>query len=83
MDEKTIKDWRKCRRVSLRRLPIEAGLFVGLCLAIYGIKQLIQVPVWLAAVLIGMAAFSVAGEAINVVYLGWKLRGIRGPADKQ
>jgi hypothetical protein len=76
MDEKTIKDWRKCRRISLLRLPIEAGLLVALCLVIYVVKLFIYVPVWLAAVLIGMAAFSVAGDAINVIYLGWKLRGI-------
>jgi hypothetical protein len=75
MDEKTIEEWRKCRRISLRRLPIEAGLFVALCLVLYAVNLIVHVPVWLATVLIGMAAFSVIGDATNAVYLGWKLRG--------
>jgi uncharacterized membrane protein len=73
-DEKQIKEWRKHRRQSLAMLPVAIGLLVAVCVVLFIVGRFVDVPTWLAALLIGMAAFTVLGDAINVVYLGCKLR---------
>jgi hypothetical protein len=76
MDGKTVKEWHRHRRQSLRRLPIQAGLIVVLCLFFYGLSRFVAVPSLLVAVFLGLAAFTFIGDAVNVVYLGRKLRGV-------
>ena len=74
IDPKQIAEWRKHHRQSLRALPIVLGLFVALCLGLFVMNLLVPVPTWLTAVVVGIGAFSVIGDAINIVYLGRKLK---------
>jgi len=73
-DDKAINDWRKCRRQSIIYLPLNAAALVVLCLVLWLVSWWWPVPTWLAAVLVGMLALVVLGDAINIVHLSRKLR---------
>ena len=74
VDQEQVKEWQKFRRQSLQALPIELGLFLIFCGVLFLASRFISVPTLLVWLLIGLAGFSVLGDAINVVYLGYKLR---------
>ena len=74
VDEEQIKEWRKYRRRSVDALPVALGVLVALCVILFIVDRFVAVPTWLVVMLVGTAAFSVAGDAINIAYLGSKLR---------
>ncbi len=74
VDDKQVNEWRRYRRQSIRALPVVIGLLVALCVILFVVNLYLPVPTWLAAVLVGIVMFSVLGDAINIVYLGRKLR---------
>jgi uncharacterized membrane protein SirB2 len=73
-DDKQISEWRKYRRQSIQALPVVVGCLAVLCGILLVVNLFVSVPMWLATLLVGMAAFSVVGETINIIYLGRKLQ---------
>lgn len=73
-DEKQIKEWRKHRRQSVAMLPVAISLLIVVCVVLLIVGRFVDVPTWLAGLLIGLSVFTVLGDAINIVYLGRKLR---------
>jgi heme A synthase len=73
-DDKQINEWRQHRRRSVAMLPVEVGILVAVCVVLFIVSRFVAVPTWLSALLIGMAAFTVFGDAINIAYLSRKLR---------
>jgi hypothetical protein len=73
-DDKQISDWRKHWRQSIQALPVAVGCLAALCGILFVVNLFVSVPMWLATLLVGIAAFSVVGDAINIVYLGRKLQ---------
>ena len=74
VDEKEIKKWRKYRRQSVQSLPYAVAILLFLCVALFVANLIVRVPAWLATILIGVSAFSVIGDTINILHLGRKLR---------
>ena len=72
-DEKTIAEWRKYRRHSLRVLPVEIGLLVAACVILFVLNLWVDVPPWITIIVVAMSAFTVIGDIVNIAYLSWKL----------
>ena len=73
-DDKTIQEWRKYRRQSIQALPWCFASLVLVSGVLFVINLFIPVPLWLTSILIGVSAFSVVGDATNIIYLNQKLR---------
>jgi glycopeptide antibiotics resistance protein len=73
IDDKQVAKWREHYRQSIRVLPVVLCFAIALCLGLLVVNLIVALPTWLDAIVAGVAAFSVIGEAINVVYLGRKL----------
>src|SRR5262245_62934157 len=78
VEEKQRADWSKQRRLSLRALPVVIGLLVVVCILLYAATLVVDVPTWLAIVLVGCLAFTVIGDLVNIAYLTWRLRRENG-----
>jgi membrane-bound metal-dependent hydrolase YbcI (DUF457 family) len=76
LDEKEIKDLRKYLRQSKRALPVYSAILFVICAVLFVLTRFISVPLPITGLLIGVALFSVLGDAINIAYIKWKLRGI-------
>jgi uncharacterized membrane protein len=74
VDDEQIAAWRKYRRQSIQALPVAVGFLAAICIILFVVNLFVSVPTGLAAVLVGVATFSVLGDALNIVYLGHKLR---------
>jgi hypothetical protein len=79
LDEQQIKQLRKHRRASIRALPVEIGLLAAVCVVLFVVSAFVAVPIWIAATLVGLSAFTVFGDMANIAYISWRLRGIEPP----
>lgn len=70
----TIRDLRKRRRQSAQAIPVYTGMLIVLAVLLWLVGWFITVPFWLAAIVLGMTAFTLVGDIINVVYCDWRLR---------
>jgi hypothetical protein len=73
MGEST-RDLRKARRHSARAIPVYAVLLTALSVLLWLAWRFFSVPTWLAVVVLGLTAFTLLGDIINVSYCDWRLR---------
>jgi hypothetical protein len=73
------RDIRKAQRHSARAIPVYAALLVLSALLLWLAGRFVTVPVWLIATVIGLTAFTLVGDMVNVVCCEWWLRR-RGPS---
>ena len=73
-NERQIKQWHKYRRQSIVALPVAVGLLFLVSGALFLTTRFLYVPQWLQLVPVGALVFAAIGDAINIVYLGWRLR---------
>ncbi|MCB9849755.1 MAG: hypothetical protein H6817_03530 [Phycisphaerales bacterium] len=64
------------RTQSIRALPVCAVLLVLVAGLLFVIGRYVTIPRWLAAAMLGVGIFTVAGDAINIVYLTRRLRRV-------
>ena len=76
LDPQQINQLRKHRRASIRALPVEIGLLAAVCVIFFLVNVFVAVPTWLTATVVGLSAFTVFGDLVNIAYISWKLRGI-------
>jgi heme A synthase len=74
VDDAQVAVWRKYRRQSIQALPVAVGFLAAICIILFVVNLFVSVPAWLAVVLVAVAAFSVLGDAINIIYLAHRLR---------
>jgi hypothetical protein len=60
-------------------LPVEIGLLAAVCVVLFVVSAFVAVPIWIAATLVGLSAFTVFGDMANIAYISWRLRGIEPP----
>lgn len=68
-----IEQWRKYRRQSVKALT---GHCVFLAVAVgvlFAVRWWIGVPFWVWLVILGFAAWGLAGDVINIVHLGRRI----------
>jgi hypothetical protein len=74
-------DILKAQRHSARAIPVYAALLVASALLLWLAGRFVTVPVWLTATVIGVTAFTLVADIVNVVCCEWRLRR-RGPSNE-
>ena len=72
-DEKKFNELRKYRRQSICALPVAIAILAALCVILYVVNLFVPVATWITIVFVGIAAFSVLGDIVNIAYISWKL----------
>ena len=75
--QREVRDLEKCRRVTRRRIPIEAGCLVFVITAAWMLVRWTGLSPWFAAIPVGVMAFSLAGDVINVLFCTHRLCRLR------
>jgi hypothetical protein len=73
------QDLQRALRRSVQAAPIHAVLLALCALGLWIASRIVAVPLWLAGLLLGLLAFALVGDLVNIVYCRWRLRG-RGDA---
>jgi hypothetical protein len=66
-------DLRKYRRQSEQAIRVYTAIFVILTVLLWLAGRFVTVPVWLSATALGVTAFTLVVDLINVAYCGWRL----------
>jgi hypothetical protein len=70
----TTRDLRKARRHSAQAIPVCASMLVVFAVLLWLVDRFVTVPVWLSAIVLGLTAFTLVGDIINVAYCDRQLR---------
>ena len=75
-DERSIHEWRKRYRESVRFLPVALTMLVVLAAGLVALSFFVVVPLWAVIGVLGVSTFTVVGDVVNIIYLGRKLRDV-------
>jgi hypothetical protein len=76
-DPSDIKTLQKYRRQSIQALPIAIAMLVLVAVTLAIVNHFWSVSTWLIVLLVGISAFPVLGDLVNILYLARKLRHLK------
>ena len=75
--DKKMKELEKARRQSGRAIPVYGCVFLLTASLIWLLNKFVNIPTWLAVIVIGLTAFTFVGDIINYLYCGHRLKALR------
>ena len=75
--EKEIKELEKNRRLSVRAIPIYTGLLIVAAIILWTLNRLFTISIWVTAIVLGVAAFTLVGDIYNYFYCSRRLRTLK------
>lgn len=68
---------RKSEAQSKRAAPLHGLLLLVSSASLWGLERFVAIPTWFVALVLGLIAFTLAGDLINLCYCRWRLRRLR------
>ena len=75
--DKKMKELEKARRQSGRAIPVNGCIFLLTASLVWLLNKFVNIPTWVAVIVLGLTAFIFVGDVINYLYCDRKLKVLR------
>ena len=75
--DKKMKELEKARRQSGKAIPVYGCVFLLTASLVWLLNKFVNIPTWVAVIVIGFTAFTFVGDVINYLYCDRKLKALR------